>query len=86
MLNEVCPYDIKMRTWREWLAERGLVLASEKDSALESLKNRLEGKVPDKLESTVSGEILITPNMRALAAREMIEIKEEEAKLLEEST
>lgn len=45
MLDEVCPYDTKGRTWRAWLAEKGLIQASERDSALEHLKERLEGKV-----------------------------------------
>lgn len=43
--------------------------------------NKMDGSyAPDKLD--VSGEILITPNMRALAAKEMLEIREEEDKLL----
>lgn len=49
-------------------------------SAARELWDRHEGKVADKVE--IKGEILITPDMRALAAREMIEVREEEAKLL----
>lgn len=46
MLDLPCPYAKDPKTtWRKWLAERGLVLASEKEMALEHLKERLEGKV-----------------------------------------
>ena len=41
------------------------------------LLNKMEGSyAPDKLD--IRGEILITPDMRALAVKEMLEIKEEE--------
>ena len=50
MLDTKCPYDAKGRTWREYLAEKGLLLAVNKEGALEHLKERLEGKVPDKHE------------------------------------
>ena len=50
MLDKKCPYDAKGRTWREYLAEKGLLLAVNKEGALEHLKERLEGKVPDKHE------------------------------------
>lgn len=50
MLDKKCPYDAKGRTWREYLAEKGLLLAVQKEMALEHLKERLEGKVPDKHE------------------------------------
>lgn len=59
MLDTICPYDTysPRRTWREWLAERGLVLASEKEMALEHLKERLEGKVLDTHE--FKGELIL---------------------------
>ena len=45
--------------------------------------NKMDGSyAPDKLD--IRGEILITPNMRALAVKEMLETKEEEARLLKE--
>lgn len=46
MLDKPCPYakDPKI-TWREWLAEKGLLLAGYKEAALRDLKDRLEGKV-----------------------------------------
>ena len=50
MLDKKCPYDSKGRTWRDYLAEKGLLLAVNKEGALEHLKERLEGKVPDKHE------------------------------------
>lgn len=53
MLDKPCPYS--KGTWREWLAERGLVLASEKEMALEHLKERLEGKV--KQDIGLEGDI-----------------------------
>ena len=49
--------------------------------ALKELLDRTEGKVTENIE--VKGQILVTPDMRALAARELIEVKEEETKLLE---
>ena len=53
MLDKKCPYDSKGRTWRDYLAERGLLLAIDKEGALEHLKERLEGKVADKIESDI---------------------------------
>lgn len=47
--------------------------------AFQEIADRTEGKVADIHK--IEGEVLITPNMRVLAAREMLEIKEEEAKL-----
>ena len=60
MLDVVCPYDAKGRTWRVWLAERGLLQASEGNFALENLKNRLEGKVPEthKIEGDIPVSIV----------------------------
>ena len=51
-------------------------------SYFKEVANRIDGKVTDKLE--VKGELLITASMRALAAREILETKDEETKLLEE--
>ena len=47
-LDKVCPFDGKGRTWREYLIEKGLLQAGESPKAMEHLKERLEGKVPDK--------------------------------------
>lgn len=60
MLDEPCPYDnhSPQKTWREWLAEKGLLLASNKEMALEHLKERLEGRVKYTVESI--GEPLVT--------------------------
>lgn len=60
MLDKPCQYKPSM-TWREWLAERGLVLAAEKDSALEHLKERLEGKVKDEIDITEIQKIEYVP-------------------------
>ncbi len=59
-LDEVCPYDSKGRTWREYLIEKGLVQAGESPRAMEHLKQRLEGKVPDthKIEGDVPVSIV----------------------------
>jgi len=56
MLDKLCPYDAKGRTWREWLAEKGLLLASDKEAALRDLKDRLEGKVTLPVE--LQGEMI----------------------------
>lgn len=51
ILDKPCPYAKRPNmTWREWLIEQGLLMAGTKDTALEHLKERLEGKVEDKLE------------------------------------
>lgn len=59
MLDKPCPYakspDI---TWRQWLAEKGLILAAEKEAALEHLKERLEGKVLD--EHKIVGDVPVS--------------------------
>ena len=49
--------------------------------ALKEIADRTEGKVKDELKLT--GEILVSHEMRVLAAREMLEVKTEESKLLE---
>ncbi len=46
MLDKPCPYAKDPKTtWRMWLAEKGLLLAGDKEAALRDLKDRLEGKV-----------------------------------------
>ena len=45
MLNEVCPFDPKGRTWLIALAEAGMRLALVKPDAMRELRDRLEGKV-----------------------------------------
>lgn len=57
MLDKVCPYSKSGQTWREYLAERGLVLATEQARAMEDLKDRIEGKVINPL--VASGEVTI---------------------------
>ncbi|KKN64744.1 hypothetical protein LCGC14_0488760 [marine sediment metagenome] len=70
---------------RKAIADKVIELAKEgKIEAIREYIDRTDGKVPSELK--VEGEILITPNMRALAAKEMIEIKEEETKLLVNTT
>lgn len=49
-LDEKCPFGSKGRAWREYLIEKGLLQAGESPKAMEHLKERLEGKVPDKHE------------------------------------
>lgn len=68
LLDKKCPYDAKGRTWREYLAEKGLLLAVQKEMALEHLKERLEGKVatiiatPDEEGRPSKLEIVIVNN------------------------
>lgn len=47
--------------------------------------DRVKGRPKQAIDTKVSGQILITPDMRALAAKELIELKAEEAKLLNTS-
>ena len=57
MLDTPCPYAKSPGiTWRIWLAEKGLLLASDKEAALRDLKDRLEGKVKETLE--IQGEMI----------------------------
>ena len=51
--------------------------------ALRDIFDRVDGKVAEKIEGSLN--LLITPDMRALAAREMIDVKAEETKLLEDN-
>ena len=50
MMGKVCPYDAKGRTWREWLAERGLLQVAEKPQAVKDYKDRVEGAVAEQVE------------------------------------
>ena len=47
--------------------------------------DRRMGRPKQATDVKLQADILITPDMRAIAAREMLEIKEDEAKLLGES-
>lgn len=66
MLDEICPYDTKGRTWRAFLIDKGLLQASASPKALEDLKDRLEGKVPDthKIESDIPINIVFKETER----------------------
>ena len=44
--------------------------------------DRVKGRPKQAIDQTVKGQILITPDMRALAAKEMLELEAEETKLL----
>ncbi|KKN56443.1 hypothetical protein LCGC14_0572160 [marine sediment metagenome] len=69
------------------LKEIVLKLANEASKgnvpAFKELADRGEGKVTEEL--AIKGEITITPDMRALASRELLEVKEEERLLKEGS-
>ena len=45
--------------------------------------DRVKGRPKQAIDTKVSGQILITPDMRALASRELLETKQEETKLLD---
>lgn len=65
------------------IADKLYQLALDGDmSAIREYIDRTDGKVSDILK--VEGQILITPDMRAIAMRELLEVKEEESKLLKE--
>jgi len=56
MLDQPCPYAKDPKTtWRMWLAEKGLILATQKEMALEHLKERLEGKVTQPIGGDSEG-------------------------------
>ena len=47
------------------------------------IKDTVMGKPKQAIDQTITGNLTITPDMRLLAARELLEIKAEETKLLE---
>lgn len=61
MMDKPCPYDSKGRTWREWLAEKGLLQIAEKPQAVKDYKDRVEGVVKDELEVTEIQKIEYVP-------------------------
>jgi len=69
LLDKKCPYDAKGRTWRDYLAEKGLLLAVNKEGALEHLKERLEGKVPDKHEIETGDISIVYKQVKGDAAK-----------------
>ena len=56
---------------------------SDKDAAIYIIDRHL-GRPKQQVDTKVTGQFTITPDMRALAARELIEVKTEETRLLEE--
>jgi len=44
-LDEICPYDNKGRTWKEYLVDRWLAHAIDNVTYFRELTERLEGKV-----------------------------------------
>ena len=73
--------DESMPELFEKLKEKAL--AGDKDCLIYLIDRRL-GRPRQEIDQRIKGQILITPDMRALAAREMMELKAEETKLLEE--
>ena len=48
MMDKPCPYAKDPKTtWREWLAEKGLLQMTDKPQAVRDYKDRVEGKVAD---------------------------------------
>ena len=72
---------IKVATLLDILYQKGL--NGDKDAAIYVI-DRVLGRPRQAIDASIKGEILITPDMRVLAAREMLEIREEETKLLKE--
>ena len=56
MLPLPCPYAFG-KTWGEWLAERGLSLAGESAAYYRETLDRLEGKVTQPVEGTLTHDI-----------------------------
>lgn len=71
------PYAVA--TLMQVLYEKGI--EGDREAATYVI-DRVKGRPMQQIDQRVKGEILITPDMRALAAREMLEIREEETKLL----
>lgn len=47
MMDKPCPYAKDPKTtWREWLAEKGLLQMADKPQAVKDYKDRVEGSVP----------------------------------------
>jgi len=43
MMDKVCSFDSQGRTWREWLAEKGLLQVANSPRAVKDYKDRVEG-------------------------------------------
>jgi hypothetical protein len=56
-LDQVCPYDTKGRTWKEYLVDRWLALSAENPSYFRELVERLEGKVTQPIEAGIDTDI-----------------------------
>ena len=62
MMDKPCPYAKDPKTtWREWLAERGLLQIADKPQAVKDYKDRVEGVVKDELEVTEIQKIEYVP-------------------------
>jgi len=70
---------VKVATLLDILYQKGL--NGDKDAAIYVI-DRILGRPKQAVDIKARGQILITADMRAMAAREMLEIREEETKLL----
>ncbi len=62
MMDKPCPYAKDPKTtWREWLAEKGLLQIADKPQAVKDYKDRVEGVVKDELEVTEIQKIEYIP-------------------------
>lgn len=56
-LNQVCPYDSKGRTWKEYIVDKWLTLSAENPSFFRELIERLEGKVVQPVDTGVETKV-----------------------------
>ena len=56
-LTQICPYDSKGRTWKEYLVDRWLALSAENPSYFRELIERLEGKVTQPIDTDVDTKV-----------------------------
>ena len=59
-LDEVCPYDPKGRTWKEYLVDRWLAHSLNNVTYFRELIERLEGKVVQPIEGTIKTDVTFT--------------------------
>ncbi|KKM93997.1 hypothetical protein LCGC14_1202800 [marine sediment metagenome] len=55
-----------------------------KYEAAKGIYEHVMGKAKQSIDQTIKGEVLVTHEMRSIAAREMLEVKEAEYELLKE--
>ena len=60
MLPQVCPFDSEGRTWAQYIAYRMMAQSIQNVNCLRELLERLEGKVTQPIEGTITTDVNFT--------------------------